>query len=489
MIAGMIRLLAVLVLLSAAAAVVPAPAAAGPLEVGGYTENIDPKKVPVSVVGNFTARYASEVVEPLAAQTLVIGSGQTRIAIQTIDSCVVPRPLMDRAKQIASNQTGIPVEHLFCSATHTHSAPSAFGGLGTDPDPAYVEQLVGQIAESIIQADRRRQPCEVGWGRREAEDYAFNRRWLMKPGTAFTVPFTGHAENQVQFNPGNGNPNKIRQVGGVDPAVTVLAFRDPATKRPLAVLANFNTHYAGAPMMSSDYFGIVCRELGAKLDPDREPADGFTAPMSNGHSGDVNCIDFSADERIPFDHTDVAGEVMEKAVAAYRGIDRWHADLPLAVAHTDFAVKKRLPTSDEVAAAKAAVAPWIDRRLPETIPEVYARETIFLSQTDPVERLRLQSFRLGGFAAATIPCEVYTETGVAIKEQSPFAMTITIGWANGYSGYLPPPRHHALGGYTTWRCRSSFLEEEAEPKIVAEIQKQLRELHQTKLEETGQDDD
>ena len=41
--------------------------------------------------------------------------------------------------------------------------------------------------------------------------------------------------------------------------------------------------------------------------------------------------------------------------------------------------------------------------------------------------------------------------------------------ANGYNGYLPTPEQHALGGYTTWRARTSMLEVEAEPKVVATI--------------------
>ena len=55
-----------------------------------------------------------------------------------------------------------------------------------------------------------------------------------------------------------------------------------------------------------------------------------------------------------------------------------------------------------------------------------------------------------------------------IKEKSPLKPTFNISLANGYAGYLPPPDQFPLGGYTTWRARSSCLEVEAEPKIKAE---------------------
>ena len=450
------------------------------LEVGGHVQDIAPEKVPVSVVGYFTARYASEVADQLAARTLVIRSGETRVAVQVVDSCGVSREDFDAAKRVASEATGIPAAHMFLSATHTHTAPSAMPGLGTDADPDYRKQLVRQMAASIIKANRTLRPAEAGWAQRDAGQFVYCRRWRMRPGTAETHPFTGHAENAAMMNPGHANPDKLEQTGPVDPAVMVLAFRDPRTKRPLAVLGNFNTHYAGAPMMSSDYFGVFCRRIGAELQAAGvgEPAGGFTALMSNGTSGDANCIDFSAEERRAFDHVEVAEEVMEKAVAAYRSIDNWSGGLPLRVAGADVTFDKRLPSADELKAAKAFVAPWVADRLPRNKPEVYAREAILLSEEDPTETVRLQTFALGDFALTAIPCEVYGGTGLRLKAESPFPFTMNVGWANGYSGYLPPPDQHALGGYTTWRARSSFLEEGAEPRVVAELLRQLRSLRE-----------
>jgi len=40
-----------------------------------------------------------------------------------------------------------------------------------------------------------------------------------------------------------------------------------------------------------------------------------------------------------------------------------------------------------------------------------------------------------------------------------------VSLANGYNGYLPTPAQHDLGGYETWRARSSYLEKDASPKI------------------------
>ncbi|MBC8117391.1 MAG: hypothetical protein H7062_23585, partial [Candidatus Saccharimonas sp.] len=58
---------------------------------------------------------------------------------------------------------------------------------------------------------------------------------------------------------------------------------------------------------------------------------------------------------------------------------------------------------------------------------------------------------------------------LALKKESPLPATFTIELANGYNGYLPTPGQHELGGYETWRARSSYLATDAEPKIRAAL--------------------
>jgi len=90
--------------------------------------------------------------------------------------------------------------------------------------------------------------------------------------------------------------------------------------------------------------------------------------------------------------------------------------------------------------------------------------------------LIIQALRLGDLGIAAIPCEVFVETGLAIQRQSPFKPTFTIELANGCSGYMPTPEQHRLGGYETWRARSSFLETDAAPKVCNALMELFRQL-------------
>jgi hypothetical protein len=94
----------------------------------------------------------------------------------------------------------------------------------------------------------------------------------------------------------------------------------------------------------------------------------------------------------------------------------------------------RMPTSEEVAAARL----WLKDNLPDgkvrTMEQNYARETVLLSELPPTRSLKLQAIRLGDL-------------------------------------------EHPLGGYTTWRARSSCLEVEAEPKIFQVVRRLLSQVH------------
>ena len=97
---------------------------------GAAAIDISPVKLPVLINGNMTAVLATEVVDPLHARALVLDDGTNEIAIVIVDSCGLPRELIDKAKRLAERATGIPTDRMLIAATHAHSAPSVMAALG-----------------------------------------------------------------------------------------------------------------------------------------------------------------------------------------------------------------------------------------------------------------------------------------------------------------------------------------------------------------------
>lgn len=481
----MIRMLALIFCVSAAITLAlcsqPATVAAEPEQIfraGAFAADITPLEFPISVNGSMSDVQAEHAHDPIHARCLVLDDGKTRLAFVVCDSCMIPRDIVDAAKDLASKRTGIAASHILISATHTHSAPTVTGVFQSEPDEDFRKFLVVRIAEAIQKAAGRLEPAQIGWGSADEPNQVFNRRWHVKPGTVLTDPFGGKRDT-VQMNPGNSNPHKDKPSGPVDPQVSVLAVRSP-DGRPIALFANYSLHYVGGvpgKSVSADYYGEFARQIAQKLGAAADPR--FVGILSNGTSGNINNVNFALDalpKREPFEQIRlVAASVSEAAQRAYRDIE-WKSWVRLDCRETDLELPVRLPSPEEVNEAKHLLA--LAKEPPYgKLPEIYARETILLSHYPKSVPVKLQAMRVGDLGIAAIPCETFVETGLAIKKESPL-MTFTISLANGYNGYLPTPEHHGWGGYETWRARSSYLATDAEPKIRETVLRLLQELKQ-----------
>lgn len=445
----------------------------GPLQAGAFAKNIDPKSLPVWSDGGIAGRQIDRITDSLHAKSLVLSDGKNQVAFCVVDSCMLPLELIDRAKQLILERVGIQPSHVMIASTHAHSAVSVFGVHGTPIQEDYAADLPGWIADSVEEAQKRLELAQWGTTSVVCDRYIYCRDWMMKTGKAPSSLFSGRNGDIVSMNPGYENPDKLAPVGPVDTLVPILSIQN-LEGRPISLLATFCTHYAGAPNLSADYFGIVGERLAKALRP-IDPK-GFVGIMSNSTSGNANCVDFSKPS-VPFTHVDVGTYVSERILSSLPSI-RYSSEIELDAELQSIEVAVRMPSETEVSAAKRYIETHFPDRLPLNLDENYARETVMLSTLPSIRKLMLQAFRLNNFVITANPCETYNESGLKIRQHSPFDLTMNVGLANGYMGYIPPPEMFQLGGYTTWRCRSSCLEEEAEPKMVEGLNRVMQALHQ-----------
>ena len=500
--------------------VLPALAAEEPLRAGVAVVDITPEKLPVIVSGMFLEGSSATVHSRLYARALVIQSDQKRVALVVVDTLMMPRDLLDRAKQLAEQSTGIPAENMMISATHTHSAPSVMGALGSGVQEDYAAALPAKLAEAIRLAAERLLPAQVGWATIDAAEYTHCRRWIRRPDRIGTDPF-GERTIRAMMHPGYQNPDYICPAGPVDSALTLLAVQTTAGE-PLAVLCNYSMHYFGAPAVSADYFGLFCERLAGLIAAERQPAGqqnaGGAQPdapsaavrpvvmMSQGTSGDLHWMDYSQ-PRKSITITEYADALAARALEAYRTV-KYHRSVPVDVLERKLTLRRRTPDEKRLAWARQIIATMIEPpaapqsgadqktrpqaqpsaeaqidlsqfpkgiRKPRSQQEVYALEQVYL-HLQPERELKLQAIRIGQLGIAAIPCEVFGITGLKLKAQSPLVPLMNIELANGAEGYIPPPEQHLLGGYTTWPARTAALEVDAEPKIVHTLLKMLEEL-------------
>ncbi|TWT73226.1 LamG-like jellyroll fold domain-containing protein [Allorhodopirellula solitaria] len=433
---------------------------------GAAVVDASPDRYPVLVNGGMTSRSADRVVTPISARAIVFDDGEQRIGIVVVDSCMMPRPLLDEAKAFAAEQTELRPDRILISATHTHTAPASMGCLGTDADANYLPVLREQIVAALVAAENNLEPARVGWGVGDAAAYTALRRWIRRPDRVVEDPF-GNPTVRASMHAGANWDDVTGESGPEDPDLSLISVQ-AKDGRPIAVLANFSMHYFGAAdALNADYFGLFCNGLQSRIetapDEDRPP---FVAIMSHGCSGDIWRRDYTepADSRPEPTIESYAADLTDIAMATYEAIDYQEPE-DLAMAETRFELKYRVPTKQRLEWAQRIVDEMGDR-LPKTRPEIYAREQVFLHQWQSTEVV-VQALRIGDIGIASTPTETYALTGLKLKLQSPLSKTMVIELANGGDGYIPPPEQHLLGGYNTWAARSAGLEVEAEPKIAA----------------------
>jgi hypothetical protein len=403
-----------------------------------------------------------------------------------IDNLGVPKKVVAEAKELAAKATGIPQEHMLVSGTHTHSGvnpadePPASGAKLSDREAkaaAYRQVMLEGISQAIIRAHAALRPAAVGAAARPLTHEVFNRRWYLKPGK---MPLNPYGEyDQVKMNPGTSPDVLDRPAGPTDPDISVLSVID-AKRKPLALFANYSLHYVGgtpAGQVSADYYGEFARLMPSRLGA----GEGFVAAMSNGTSGDINNIPFLVGRppRAPFEQIRiVAGEAADVAWQAVRDIPKHQKDVILGVRQRLVTLKYRKPSKEQLLYAQAILA-IKDKEAIERLPRLaqhYASAAISAAnRPEETVDVIVQAIRVGDAVLCAVPFETFAETGLELKQKSPFGRTIVVGIANGRHGYLPTPRQHELGGYETW-LGTNTVQKDASEIVVKNLVEMMGEL-------------
>jgi hypothetical protein len=444
-------------------AVMLSPAWSSELRVGAAAVRITPP-VGIPMAGYYAERGAKGLHDDLHAKAIVLESGGERVALVALDLISTPPDLVTESRREIERVTKMRGASVMISATHSHTGPvldrkSAFGGK-SDLVGRYRTELPLKIASAVQQAESRLTSAEV-WSACGREDsIAFNRRYHMKDGT-------------VGWNPGKRNPNVLKAAGPIDPAVPIVFF-ESADRKPLATYVNYAVHLdnIGEPMISADLPWMLSRALADFKGPE------MITVFSAGCCGDVNHIDVSWSEP----QRGIANAARMGTILAGEVLRTWPHLRPIdarGLRVRSAALSLELPElrDGDIDQARAIVkrATDQDSKRPSFLEIVGAFKVLDVAARHgrPLE-VEVQAIALGNEVAwVSLPGEIFTELGLAIKQDSPFPQTIVAELANGSIGYIPSRRAYTQGNYevVSARCAQGSGERlvEAAVKILTEL--------------------
>lgn len=130
------------------------------------------------LAGYYFERLADGVLDPLQAKAIVLRDKDSLQYWWFVISLELQRTCRAESRELASEQTGIPAEHIVIAATHTHTAPDymkelwlRLGQETQDPIRAsYIDSLVAELVGVINKASEAAQTRDVGIGSCQARD-------------------------------------------------------------------------------------------------------------------------------------------------------------------------------------------------------------------------------------------------------------------------------------------------------------------------------
>lgn len=189
----------------------------------------------------------------LTVRALVFGSGDKRVAIVSTDFLGFPSVLGDRVRAMVPD---LPAEHILIGATHTHSAPDAYGFPdgqgGFSADLRYLDFVVAETAAAISEAIASLRPASVKMA-------------------------TGEARGKIAYN------YYAEQL--YDPRCDVIQFLNEGT--PFATLVNYAVH----PEILGPRAGFVSPDLVGPLYDRITAKGGGTGIFMNGAQGGMVTAD------------------------------------------------------------------------------------------------------------------------------------------------------------------------------------------------------
>lgn len=373
-------------------------------------------------------KQLSGVHRDLYARVLFLSHGSNRLALVLCDLLGMAGGLVDRVREHVHRKSGLPYASIMVACTHAHSTPDT-AGAGNE-DPGYLETMVEAISEGVCQAVANAQPVRLGWGRVPIRGLAHSRRIRMTDGRVYTTRYGVPSTWRVR-------PELIAGQGPMDPDLTVIRV-ESLDGKVLSVVSNFGCHASVAlmsPFVSGDYPGEAMHALenvlgesavalcttgtAADIDPTLEMP--FWGPRNDANASRLGRI-FAAQVLECLERVQVTDE-------SKIGIARAEVHIPVRADWIHLVEEEQAKLSQEFAALNAEN---------EVTREILRARCV---------HTEVQALRLNDLVLVGLPGEVFTTTGLKLKNRIPERKASVVQLANDYVGYILTPEAEQEGGY------------------------------------------
>ena len=403
------------------------------------------ESVPLAGYGNTSKRMSDSVTRDLYTTCIAFTDDSCQTALVVSNDLILSSASWTTpAREAMSKATGVPVEYILVSATHTHSGPD-MNNLAHESILRYRESICAWMAQAAVEAMADRREATLYHGTTHIEGVNFVRHYVLDNGT------------YIGDNFGDANSGKLlRSTTEADHCMQIVRCQRVDVED--VILVNWQTHphrEGGSKKtnISSDIVGCMRQTMEART--------GCRFAYFSGAGGNVNSASRIKENNLP--GVDIAcdapacGSYMSyhaiKALDTLRPMESGSVKAlsqvcPVPTDHTkdhlvDIArqLRQEWERTGDHAACKEAGRPY-------GIHSPYHAGAIVSKSMQPETRdVPLLTVAVGDLAFVGAPYEMFDTNGMQIKWGSPFASTFICTCCNDYVGYIPSAYGYAHGCY------------------------------------------
>lgn len=411
-------------------------------------------------------------------------AGQQAVLVEC-DLLWISRPLSTDVRMSIQEKTDIPYQNIIIAGTHSHTTPAYDEDImeisahirDTLKIPVSINEngynnwLRNQMVQTVIKAQESSTPAQLEIGQGNIKDISFNRRFLMNDGKAM-------------MNPGFQNPAAIEPLGPVDPEVGIVMVKneDDSAK---GMFINFANHAdtkeetEEANEFSADFPAVLSQILSKSYE------SGFITIYGQGACGNINHFNVNDIKESQLTSEEIGEKLADEVkdqVLKLQSLPNPSLAVKSKVIHVplqDFTEEELTWAIDSDAAPLYNESNFYNRRRRMKIGSLQRmRENEAVPPTVPSGTwnipLEIQVFRISDeLAIVGLPGELFVEHGLAIKQASPFKLTMVIELTNSYIAYVPTKEAFKQGSYETINSRLAPGGGEMMVKTAIELLKSL----------------
>ena len=391
----------------------------------------------VTLKGYYKQRICDGILDPLEINAVAFEEDGKKAVLLTADNVGIKQAVCNQMRADISAATGCDPEAIYIACTHTHLAPGVgsimgLGGAVTPEDHEYEPWFLRRAVDTAVLAINDLAPTTISYTQANVPDISFVRRYQMKDGSILT-------------NPGYQNPEIDHALGTPDECATLLICKREG--KPEIAIAHFQTHpdVIGGTKVSADWPGFVRRTY-ERMIPNSK------CLCFVGAQGDTNHIDvrLTKAEGSGYHRARYMGEKIALSLIANIPLAKPMKSSGLSYGQSVITAdhNKGLPEElDEAIRIEKIYKETGDRGLAAAAAdEVHPKPTTVVAKACRIVELMdapdsrefiLSAIAIGDAVFAGVPGEPFTDVGRAIKEASPYAVTLPTCNSNGKEGYFP----------------------------------------------------